>query len=418
MTVNKPLLKKPVTDYWEFKITNHSGVEITRLNVQFKSTVGLIISSSNFTSTGHNSYFTFNGLLMPNDSVIITGRSVKPVHQKITKITFDPLVLPPQFNLLPQVEHVEYPMPNLANVRNDAYQRGAFGSTSGLVVGISRPDAAKFYGWVRMAKPANLYKSLIYHGLHIGAPHGFDFFDNGWRFVKEQPFLTPTKQNNVLFADLLTLKFNIAISARGITLPGFGELRYVQNGNPYSSMLIRDIAARADSMMTFWTINPALYHMLDTTIEQLNKSFSGTFDTLSWVDSLKIAGVKTLFSVPYLQVSGIPPTTISGVAGKQVLLPDQFALLQNYPNPFNPTTTISFTLPSPGIVTLKVYNILGQEIQTVVNREDMDQGLQEVGFNGNTFASGVYFYRLTVETTDDAGAVHLYNDVRKMLLLK
>ena len=101
-----------------------------------------------------------------------------------------------------------------------------------------------------------------------------------------------------------------------------------------------------------------------------------------------------------------------------VLAPKEFSLKQNFPNPFNPTTTISFMLPSQGIVTLKVYNILGQEVQTLVNREDMDQGLQEIGFNGNSFASGVYFYRLTVEITDDAGAIHLYNDVRKMLLMK
>ncbi len=418
MTVSKPLLKKPVSDYWQFKITNHSGITITRINIQFKSFVSAIISSPNFIATGPNTYWTFSGALLPNDSVIITGRSVKPVHQIITKLTFDPAVLPPQFNLQPQIEYFEYPMPNLANVRNDAYQRGAFTPTGGLVVGIPRPDMPKLFGWVRILKPANLYKSLIYHGLHTGAPHGFDLFDNDRRFVKEQPYLTPTKQNNVLFADLLTLKFNIAISARSITLPGFGELRYVQSGNPYSNMLIRDIAARADSMMTLWVINPVLYAKLDTTIQQLNASFSGAFDTLSWYDSLKIKGVRALFSVPYLQASGIPPQTISGNAGREGLLPDKFALLQNYPNPFNPTTTISFMLASPGFVTLKVYNILGQEVQTLLNREDMDQGLQEIGFNGNSFASGLYFYRLTVETTDDAGAVHLYNDVRKMLLMK
>jgi hypothetical protein len=170
--------------------------------------------------------------------------------------------------------------------------------------------------------------------------------------------------------------------------------------------------------MTYFIFKPGVYDTLDRTIQQLNSSFSGAFDTLGWVDSLRIKGVRTLFSVPYLQVSGITPERSTPVAGNGLLLPDKFALMQNYPNPFNPTTAISFTLASPGLVTLKVYNILGQEVQTLLNRENMEQGFQEFEFNGNNLGSGVYFYRLTVEATDDAGAVHVYNDVRKMLLLR
>jgi hypothetical protein len=73
--------------------------------------------------------------------------------------------------------------------------------------------------------------------------------------------------------------------------------------------------------------------------------------------------------------------------------PDKFTLSQNYPNPFNPTTQIEYSIPQKGFVTLKVYNLLGQEVATLFN------GLQNAGnyvlsFNGEGLASGVYFYRL------------------------
>ncbi len=90
------------------------------------------------------------------------------------------------------------------------------------------------------------------------------------------------------------------------------------------------------------------------------------------------------------------------------LLPTEFQLNQNYPNPFNPTTKISFTLSKPSNVTLKVFNIIGQEVATLVNGQ-MDKGSYDVSFNANGLASGIYFYRL------NAGD---FTSVKKMLLLK
>jgi hypothetical protein len=74
-------------------------------------------------------------------------------------------------------------------------------------------------------------------------------------------------------------------------------------------------------------------------------------------------------------------------------IPKDFALYQNYPNPFNPSTTIHFELPKETHVTLKVYNMLGQEMMTLVN-ENKDVGRYEVKFNASTLSSGVYYYRL------------------------
>ena len=86
----------------------------------------------------------------------------------------------------------------------------------------------------------------------------------------------------------------------------------------------------------------------------------------------------------------------------------EYALEQNYPNPFNPSTTLKYQIPQNGFVTLKVYDILGKEVASLVN-EVKTQGRYEATFNASDLASGVYLYRLNVND---------YIDVKKMILLK
>ena len=78
-------------------------------------------------------------------------------------------------------------------------------------------------------------------------------------------------------------------------------------------------------------------------------------------------------------------------------IPIEFSLEQNYPNPFNPTTTIQFTLPEASTVTLKLFDILGKELVTLVDKE-MATGVHKVLFDATDFASGVYFYRIQAES--------------------
>jgi hypothetical protein len=85
-----------------------------------------------------------------------------------------------------------------------------------------------------------------------------------------------------------------------------------------------------------------------------------------------------------------------------------FSLSQNYPNPFNPATAITYSIQSRGVVTLKVYDVLGREVKSLVN-ERQNAGIHTVNLDGRDLPSGVYFYRIA-----DGG----YTSVRKMLLLK
>ena len=75
------------------------------------------------------------------------------------------------------------------------------------------------------------------------------------------------------------------------------------------------------------------------------------------------------------------------------IVPNEYTLSQNYPNPFNPTTKINFALPKQGFVSLKIYDITGREIQTLVN-EVKQAGYYSVDFNGSSLSSGVYFYMI------------------------
>ena len=84
---------------------------------------------------------------------------------------------------------------------------------------------------------------------------------------------------------------------------------------------------------------------------------------------------------------------ISLSSEEEFALPQSFNLSQSYPNPFNASTTIEFSLPQTGFVRLKVYNILGEVVATLVN-EEKEAGSYHVQFDGTGLASGVYFYRM------------------------
>lgn len=94
-------------------------------------------------------------------------------------------------------------------------------------------------------------------------------------------------------------------------------------------------------------------------------------------------------------------------------VPRAFSLSQNYPNPFNPSTTIAFDLPELARVNMKIYDILGQEVATLIDLQDYAAGRHTVTFDASRFGSGIYFYQLSAK-----GSGRDYRQVKKMLLIK
>ena len=99
--------------------------------------------------------------------------------------------------------------------------------------------------------------------------------------------------------------------------------------------------------------------------------------------------------------------TFTGVEENKIQL-NKFALNQNYPNPFNPETVISWQLAIRSQVSLKVFDVLGNEVSTLAN-EEMEAGIHRISFNGENLASGIYFYQLKTNG---------FIQNRKMILLK
>jgi hypothetical protein len=100
--------------------------------------------------------------------------------------------------------------------------------------------------------------------------------------------------------------------------------------------------------------------------------------------------------------------TVTGINPISTETPSNYFVSQNYPNPFNPATKINFALPKSGLVTLKVYDITGKEVATLVN-EVKNVGTYSVDFNGANLSSGMYFYKISVNG---------FSEVKKMSLIK
>jgi len=123
-------------------------------------------------------------------------------------------------------------------------------------------------------------------------------------------------------------------------------------------------------------------------IEQLKQFWDGSI----WVNEWKETN-------SYIPLTGVEKLT-DGIKA--------YSLSNNYPNPFNPSTTISYSVPEMEFITLKVFDVLGNEIETIAN-EEKPAGSYEIEFNADGLTSGIYFYRL------QAGN---FVETKKMILIK
>ncbi len=202
----------------------------------------------------------------------------------------------------------------------------------------------------------------------------------------------------------------LSVAADVTTAPGFSandlSIQFVlvenvnysgRNGISFHKNVMRTIAGTPNGKSI-----TSVSQKINSTI-QISPSF--VKENLGVVVFVQRTSTKEVLQSEYISYQNLVVTDVN----KQTLTtPSSFVLHQNYPNPFNPSTLINYELPEAGNVSLKVYDILGNVVATLVN-DFKSEGVHNVTFNGAGLSSGVYFYELK------AGSVSRYN---KMLLLK
>ena len=189
----------------------------------------------------------------------------------------------------------------------------------------------------------------------------------------------------------------------------------------YNGAFIR--LSRFDAQKTlFWGFQDAATNARFVAVTNLTNT-DQTFNGVQWIGSgtfynildqstiTASGGFVSTITVPAwgtLCYSSIPDSVLLDVKAKDEEIPTEFGLSQNYPNPFNPSTKISFGIKESGFTTLKVYDILGREVVTLVNTQ-LTAGNYGVDFSGKGLSSGIYFYRLTSGT---------FGEMKKMVLTK
>jgi type II secretory pathway pseudopilin PulG len=377
---------------------------------------------------------TWNGGLSFNvgDTIRFEGWVNKPKLQVVTKYRFRKFSLPEcpwRIDAIVAKNVLCYPMPNAINVLSA-------GAGINLKVGLGGKHTVLHPTYKYVLK--SLYDP---HGMHIGAPRCLDKFSGTtYRPIKtQQKYLPPSKHNNKLFAEAIALEANINGSDYGILPGGFAGLIF-DEGTGYdpahtmNGLTIRAIAARLDSFMSGYNDtfkvrqSPPWFEGIDSVefyriIRKIDSAFVGPIDTISFASGLRLTPVYELKDVPFFHLDS-SFIAMGTFAFKPIpsIVPEQFMLYQNYPNPFNPSTTIEFNLPYQSFVTLKIYNTLGQEVATLLDKQEMGDGIQEVELSAATInlSSGVYFYRLVAETiTDEDNPVgQNFVSVKKMLMIK
>jgi photosystem II stability/assembly factor-like uncharacterized protein len=177
-------------------------------------------------------------------------------------------------------------------------------------------------------------------------------------------------------------------------------------GTSFSNVVLDTTLGVVFSCVNFTDVNTGYLTSFNMT-NYNGRGYKTTNGGANWAIQMNFTGIP-LFSVLFLTSStgyiagyGSPQallykTTSGGVSVQNISteVPSAYSLLQNYPNPFNPRTVVRFSLSVVGLTTLKVYDMMGREVQTLVN-ERLQAGTYEALFDGSKLSSGTYFYKLT-----------------------
>ncbi len=249
--------------------------------------------------------------------------------------------------------------------------QGVTSNNDGTVVYVSNSLNGKIYAYVGnitdgyVLAPSFNYERLDYvDSANVAAPMSMEFMDD----------------NNILFAAVDT-------DINGINSYWFGRTYLI---NPNTGEIVDTIDAAK------WNLDNAGQY--DNHVNNLTSGYTSTFD-------VSIDENKNIYSQSYYGwtiekwvYSSTLPTielTITGIEKDDSTIPTTFTVSQNYPNPFNPSTTIEFSITERSPVSLKVYNVNGELVTTLVNNAEFESGNYKVTFDASRLASGTYIYNLT-----------------------
>ncbi len=252
---------------------------------------------------------------------------------------------------------------------------------------------------------------------------------------------------NLKRGDLVEVEGTVGLGSLGVKIDTLTNINVISSGNPLPEAVYLPI----DSVGTFilgtlsaepWEGTLVKYQniVIDSANADGTSNFGESFGTeiggtrhtrIIWSDgntslNAGASAVKVLKGDTFQEIIGVLSYTHSqykltprndedifgyvpvGVNNEYDNVPQEYSLKQNYPNPFNPSTIISYSIPKTGMVTLKIFNILGQEVKTLVNQMQ-NAGTFQVSFDASTLTSGIYFYSLNADN---------FVQVKKMVLVK
>ncbi|MEK7263291.1 MAG: T9SS type A sorting domain-containing protein [Bacteroidota bacterium] len=316
--------------------------------------------------------------------------------------------------------------PNGGNVRDTIFAREyPKGTTKKFIVGVVDSPLTRW--WVYLKKTGDVQKIYPLNGkASFFVLHGKKDAV-GSEKISQKTSMTSAKHNNNLGENQVTLKLNLIASKDTISPPGLANLIYDDGStkNKMNGYTVGQIANIIDSLLTFrgrplasMGYDTILASTADSVAARINRAFYVKADTIKDTVSLlansrmRIGGGKSISEVSYMRAN--PNPSAKNEISFASVAPSEFELFQNYPNPFNPATTISFALPSKSLVTVKIYNVLGQVVRTVLSNEELSEGAYDYNFDASTLASGVYFMRFEANAFNGKS----FTNVKKMMLLK
>ncbi len=201
---------------------------------------------------------------------------------------------------------------------------------------------------------------------------------------------------------IMVLLFTATVSAQTIykVTPGTKDNRLILTiENESKETELRDVKVRlVDKLISL------SFQKTETDIEKIEMLNSRDVEFIFEVKG--VVDVKRVDTLKFMINNNMVSRTKEILIGYEI--PSEFKLEQNYPNPFNPTTLIRYQLPDEGKITLKVYDILGREILTLIE-EEQEAGYYEKRFDASGLSSGMYIYALFSENN---------KSIKKMMLIK